>query len=72
MNSWSPRSATSGQYILENKLASLTRTDNGWHAVALGDEGKAVVHGETMLIAGLRAAVPADVGEFIDMPEWLA
>ncbi|MYM92625.1 hypothetical protein [Duganella vulcania] len=59
-----------GERILDDQLASLQRTETGWYAISNGDQ-RAVAHGETMRVAGLRAAVCAQLGETIDIPAWL-
>ncbi len=60
-----------GERILEEHLASLTCTDSGWYAVTKGFR-KAAAHGESMRVAGLRAAVCGEMGAIIDIPDWLA
>lgn len=59
-----------GERILGEHVHSLLRTAEGWCAVTTGAT-KAIAHGETMRVAGLRAAVLGELGETIDIPDWL-
>jgi hypothetical protein len=59
------------EQILEAEIASFQRTDGGWCAVTRSPS-KAIAHGETMRISGLRAALIAKFGASIDIPDWVA
>lgn len=60
-----------GERVLEAHVASLTRTDDGWCAIAKG-VSKVAAHGVSMRLAGLRAAVCDALGATVEIPDWLA
>lgn len=65
------RNPSAAHDTLQARLTSVQRNESGWHAVANGAAGKAVAQGDTMLVACWRAAVIAELGEKIDIPDWL-